>query len=98
MIRTGCLSLEYFTNNKFIFTSHKYNAAFATLNEIDKNVFYDRSTVNFNSYSEIFISVQFYFDRFLFLFVHMFDWLNFTDGYQYILVSIMIPFLEMPEK
>lgn len=46
MISASCHALEYFMTNIFIFDAYEYNAAFAKLNEIDKKIFYNRSTVN----------------------------------------------------
>lgn len=48
IISTSCHALEYFTNNYFIFDANEYNEALAKLNETDRKIFYDRSTVNFN--------------------------------------------------
>lgn len=46
LISTGSSALEYYMNHHFIFKAGNYNAAFAKLNEVDKQIFYDRSTVN----------------------------------------------------
>lgn len=45
LIATACDSLEYYMNNKFVFQAHNYNAVSGRLNEIDKEKFYDRTTV-----------------------------------------------------
>lgn len=58
MIVTGSQALEYFMNNKFIFIARNYNAALDKLNEIDKSIFYGRSTVNFNSYSDFVVQIR----------------------------------------
>lgn len=47
MISTSCHALEYFMNNLFVFDATNYNAALAKLNEIDKEIFYNRSKVIF---------------------------------------------------
>lgn len=47
MISTSCHALEYFLNNLFVFDATTYNTAWAKLNEIDREIFYNRSKVNF---------------------------------------------------
>lgn len=39
--------LEYYMNNKFVFVSDTYNSACGALNDTDRRIFYDRTTVKF---------------------------------------------------
>lgn len=58
MISAGLDDLEYFTNNKFIFNAYNYNAALDRLNEVDKKIYYGRSSVCLNI-SDFFVSIVF---------------------------------------
>lgn len=59
MISAGCQTLEYFTNNEFVFNAYNYNAALDRLNETDKKMYFSRAAVCLNSYSESLFYFQF---------------------------------------
>lgn len=47
-IVSSCEAIEYYTLNKHVFKTEVYNANVGRLNEIDKQIFYDKSRVNQN--------------------------------------------------
>lgn len=58
-IVSACETLEYYMLNLFVFQTETYNAAVGRLNEIDKQIFYDRSRVNQNRNAWNFICILF---------------------------------------
>lgn len=49
MIAHSCESLEYYMSEKFVFKSDVYKTTYSKLNEIDRDIFYDNSTVKLHS-------------------------------------------------
>lgn len=51
MIVTGGQALEYYTTEVFAFKAFAYNSISSRLNDIDRQIFYDRSMVSCDRYS-----------------------------------------------
>lgn len=45
MIQNGCNILDYYMNNIFVFRTNVFSTAYGNLNEIDREIFYDKSKV-----------------------------------------------------
>lgn len=48
LIAASCTSLEYYMSNKFVFKAENYNEICGRLNKIDREIFYNRTSVNIN--------------------------------------------------
>lgn len=46
LIVAACDTLDYYMSNKFVFQSHTYSAVCDRLNQIDREKYYNRATVN----------------------------------------------------